>query len=74
MQKGGHNIPTQDVIRRFNGRFNSLANIIPLCDKIVFYDNENGFVKVAEMLNNKFNFSNGFRPQWLTELKKELNL
>lgn len=72
--KGGHNIPTKDVIRRYNNRFSSLRSIIPLCDKVVFYDNENGFAKVAEVKNNKFNYTNGLRPEWLSELKNELNL
>jgi len=28
----------------------ALENVIPLCDKVIFYDNENGFVKVAEIV------------------------
>jgi len=47
---------------------------LPLCDKVVFYDNENGFVKVAEITNNKFNYSNGIRPEWLEEFKEKLDL
>ena len=41
----------------------SLRKTIPLCDKVVFYDNENGFVKASEIINNKFNYTNGIRPQ-----------
>ncbi len=74
VRKGGHNIPESDVTRRFENRIDSLKNIIPLCDKVIFYDNENGFVKVAEIENNKFNYSNGYRPEWLIEVKSELNL
>lgn len=74
VRKGGHNIPTNDVIRRFDNRINSLKNVVPLCDEVIFYDNENGFVKVAEITNNKFNYSNGYRPQWLEDFKKELSL
>ena len=40
---------------------------------IVFYDNENGFVKVAEIFNNKFTYTNGYRPQWIVDLKAELD-
>lgn len=74
VRKGGHNIPTNDVIRRFDNRINSLKIVVPLCDEVIFYDNENGFVKVAEITNNKFNYSNGYRPQWLEDFKKELSL
>ena len=74
VSKGGHNIPEEDVIRRFENRIESLRKVIPFCDKVVFYDNENGFVKVAEIVNNKFNYANGMRPQWLEEIKENLNL
>ena len=74
VRKGGHNIPDSDVIRRFENRFEALKKVIPLCDEVIFYDNENGFVKVAEITNNKFNFTNGYRPQWILDLKSELFL
>lgn len=34
VRKGGHNIPEEDVTRRFNNRLNSLKNVIPYCDKV----------------------------------------
>ncbi len=74
VRKGGHNIPKDDVIRRFNKRTDSLKEILPLCDKVIFYDNENGFVKVAEITNNKFSYTNRYRPQWLDQIKNELSL
>lgn len=74
VHKGGHNIPTEDVIRRFDNRSAALKNIVPLCDEVIFYDNENGFVKIATIVNNKFNYSNGYRPEWLTEIKNDLHL
>ena len=73
VRKGGHSIPEADVIRRFENRIDSLSKVIPLCDKVVFYDNENGFVKVAEIMNNKFNYTNGLRPEWLSDIKEKLN-
>lgn len=74
VSKGGHYIPDADVSRRFDNRIDSLRRVIPLCDRVVFYDNENGFVKVAEINNNKFNFSNGYRPDWINEFKTTLEL
>lgn len=74
VRKGGHNIPDNDVIRRFNNRIEALRGIIPLCDKVIFYDNENGFIKVAEIVNNKFNYSNGYHPNWIEELRQELEI
>ena len=67
VRKGGHDIPPDDVIRRFAHRFEALDRIVPLCDKVVFYDNENGFVKVAEITDGAFRYTNGYRPDWIVE-------
>lgn len=74
VKKGGHNIPEKDVIRRFEKRIDALKRIIPFCDEVIFYDNENGFIKVAEIINNKFNYTNGYRPIWIENFKSELGL
>ena len=44
VRKGGHNIPDEDVIRRFGKSFEDLSMILPYCDEATFYDNENGFL------------------------------
>ena len=67
VRKGGHDIPPDDVIRRFAHRFEALDRIVPLCDTVVFYDNENGFVKVAEITDGAFRYTNGYRPDWIVE-------
>lgn len=72
VRKGGHNIPTSDVIKRYNKRFNTVVNIISYCDEINFYDNENGFVKVAEIRNGQFRYINGYRPEWIVKLNNTL--
>ena len=59
VRKGGHDIPKNDVCRRFDNRFDSLKRIVPVCDEVIFYENENGFIEVAEIKNNKCNYSNG---------------
>lgn len=70
--KGGHDIPKEDVLRRFEGRFEALAKILPHCDEAVFFDNENGFVEVAEYRNGELRCTGDYRPQWLIELKAYL--
>lgn len=74
VKKGGHNISDKDVVRRFENRINSLQRIIPFCDEIVFYDNENGFIKVAEIIDSKFSYTNGYHPDWIECFRKELDL
>ncbi|MCC8014865.1 MAG: zeta toxin family protein [Eubacterium sp.] len=68
VKKGGHNIPSEDVVRRFNKRFSALTELIPYCDRVDFYDNENGFVKAAEIINNRFRYTSDYNPGWLAEL------
>ncbi len=65
--KGGHNISDEDVVRRYDSRFSDLAKILPYCNEVHFYDNENGFVEKAEYKNGEFVFKNGLTPKWLNE-------
>ena len=65
VRKGGHNIPSEDVKRRFSNRWEDLKRVFPYCDEVIFYDNENGFVKVAEYKNSQLNFTGNYRPNWL---------
>ena len=70
VKKGGHYIPSDAVKRRFSKRFEALKVILDYCDEAVFYDNENGFVKVAEIKNNTFRYINGYCPEWIKEFEK----
>lgn len=68
VRRGGHNIPENDVERRFAGRWEALAKVLPYCDEAEFYDNDNGFVKVAEYRNGELRTVGRHAPQWLVEL------
>ena len=69
VRKGGHDIPEDYVKLRYQNCLESLKRVLPLCDEVIFYDNENGFVKVAEIKNNTFNYTNGYRPDWIQEIE-----
>lgn len=68
VEKGGHNIPDSDVKRRFNKRFEDLTVILQYCDEATFFDNENGFVAVAEYKNGEILQKGSLKPKWLEEL------
>lgn len=68
VKRGGHDIPHDDVLRRFSGRWEAIAKVLPYCDEAEFYDNDNGFVKVAEYRNGELRSVGQLRPQWLTDL------
>ena len=72
VRKGGHNIPAEDVLRRYETRFESLVKILPYCNEVHFYDNENGFVDVREYRNGSIITSGDNTPLWLKQLKAYL--
>ena len=72
VRKGGHNISGDDVKRRFDKRFQDLKNIIEYCDMATIYDNENGFVAVAEYRNGELLLIGDYTPDWLNELNQIL--
>ena len=71
VRKGGHAVPEEDVARRFGKRFIDLAAVLPYCDEAVLYDNENGFIKVAEYKNGTILCVGERHPAWLNELLDE---
>ncbi len=72
VKRGGHDIPHDDVLRRFSGRWEAIAKVLPYCDEAEFYDNDNGFVKVAEYRNGELRPVGQLRPQWLADLQVHL--
>lgn len=73
VRRGGHNIPEDDVERRFAGRWEAVSKVLPYCDEAEFYDNDNGFVKVAEYRNGELIPMGNHRPKWLLELMDYLH-
>ena len=68
VRKGRHNIPKQDVLRRYEKRFADLAEVLPYCDEVHFYDNENGFREVALYQSGEIMPLVTSPPQWLRDL------
>ena len=68
VRKCGHNIPRQDVERRYAGRFEALVKVLPYCDEACFFDNDNGFVEVARYENGELLPITQSPPEWLKEL------
>lgn len=53
--------------RRYAERFDSLLDVMPLCNEIFFYDNENGFVEVGRYRSGEM-MLRANAPAWLDEL------
>lgn len=72
VEKGGHNIPDEDVSRRFSSLFDCLIRILPYCDEGTLFDNENGFAEVATYKNGDLVSMGNYCPPWLRELSEQL--
>lgn len=72
VSKGGHDIPEDVVRRRFAKRFDDLVRILPLVDEAVFFDNENGFVHVADYRGGELTLTGKGSPDWILTLKSIL--
>ena len=70
--KGGHDIPKADVERRFQSRFTDVLRVLPYCDEARFFDNDNGFVEVAEYRNGELIPRVSTPPRWLLELMERV--
>lgn len=71
--KGGHDIPREDVVRRFENRFKDLIKILPYCDEALFFDNENGFKEAAQYKNGELLTNGKNSPEWLRAFENELS-
>lgn len=72
VRRGGHNIGTEDVLRRFAGRWEAVSKVLPYCDEAHFFDNDNGFVEVAAYKNGELILLGDLRPQWVLDLQQYL--
>lgn len=72
VSKGGHDIPKEDVERRFSTRFADVLRVLPYCDEARFFDNDNGFVEVAEYRNGELIPRVSTPPRWLLELMERV--
>lgn len=73
VEKGGHDIPESDVLRRYQKRFEDLVAVLPYCNEVKLYDNENGFIEKAEYKNGEIIIKSANVPKWLEELQLCLN-
>ncbi len=68
VKKGGHDIPRENVIKRFANRFEVLEKILPYCDIAHFYDNYNGYCEVGIYKNGEIIAQGEQPPKWMREL------
>ena len=72
VRRGGHSIPEETVRHRFHKRFQDLKKILPYCQDARFYDNNNGFQRIAQWQNGFLVLQGDLRPAWILELRQIL--
>jgi predicted ABC-type ATPase len=72
VKRGGHDIPNDNVAKRYQGRWEAVSKVLPYFDEAEFYDNDNGFVKVAEYRNGEFRRIGTNTCTWVDELGEYL--
>lgn len=73
VRRGGHDIPEEVVLRRFQDRFQALTAVLPYCTEAAFYDNDNGFREVAVYRNGELLLLGEHWPKWILEFRDYLN-
>ena len=66
--RGGYDIGEVNIQHRFTERWKKIKKVLPYCDEAFFFDNDNGFIEVAEYLNKKFVLKGEAQPDWILEL------
>ena len=65
--RGGHSIPSEIVSKRFEKRFDDLYKMLPYCNEVHFYDNDNGFIEVGKYRNGELRIIRNDPPLWLRQ-------
>ena len=68
VRHSGTDVPTDTVIQRFNTRWDTLLKVLPQCNSVELYDNDNGFIKVADYQKGHIHATEDKIPAWLDEL------
>lgn len=72
VRKGGHDIPKDDVSKRYSKRYDDVIKVLPFCDEVHFYDNDNGFIDVAEYKNGEIVIKQ--HTEWIEQLKNRFSI
>ncbi len=69
--RGGHDIPSDVVEKRYYESLENLEKILHMCDVIEIYDNSEKFYRVFYYENNKIFLNNLVKTKWVNDNLKE---
>lgn len=62
--RGGHGISDEVIMRRWAGMPEALGKVMPLCDKVCFYDNTDLFRQIVMIEDGKLTDADPHLPDW----------
>lgn len=65
---GGHGIPDEDIERRYGESSINMKKVLPLCDRVYFYDNSESFKLVAISESGCTDIRCNEVPEWLKKI------
>ena len=69
VRKGGHDVPDEDIIRRYNRSLDNMRAILPLTDRAILFDNSgDGHREVASFENGMLVAQKEPTPSWLARI------
>ena len=71
---GGHNIPKETILRRYNKSINNLIQAIPLFDEVFVIDNTGKEFKNVILFKNSEIQSFNYCPVWFEQVAQQLNI
>ena len=74
VREGGHNIPANTIIRRYQKSIDSLIKAIPLFDEVSVLDNSGSMYKNVITFKNSKVESFNFCPAWFEKVAQQLNI
>ena len=67
VQKGGRNVPMAEIVDSYRHRWERLSKLIPFCDQVTLFDNNNGFQKIGAYKENALTIYSQDIPMWMQE-------
>lgn len=68
VKNGGHGIPPEDIEKRYTESLKNLKKIIPVCDRVIIYDNTQSFRKIASFVRGERKDCVEDLPKWCDNL------
>lgn len=68
VKKGGRDVAREEIVACFHSRWEDLAKVLPICNEVIFFDNDNGFDPIGRYETGRFIAEDRKLPLWWEEM------